>query len=363
MRGKRGTGMRATRRPGGPIAWPSMLGVFCGMVALLGSFACSPAPRTTTVATLLAEMADFENLAERPEPFFKQATASSYDRESHKGGGGLVRQRRRRPIRAHGDERRPQGARAGRSRRARRRSRGSGRPIPDTANVVRFYFDGETTPRHRASAGRLCSGAPTPFGPVFSYISGTGGNLYFPLPYARSLKITIEETERAAPALLRNRLSHLRARDSGRDVRSEPGRGDGRTCRPDGAGCWPPRRQRARVDANRRPMAERPPDRRPGETPRFPGSTAKRPSTSGRPACSTRGRAATGRSRRGPQRLSVPPPRHRFRRRTERSRRRSATSSAPGPGVNPYENLFFTVDADGPHDEPPADAVQRSRWR
>ena len=28
-----------------------------------------------------------------------------------------------------------------------------------------------------------------------------------------------------------------------------------------------------------------------------------------------------------------------------------------GPGVNPYENLFFTVDADRPDDEPPVDAV------
>ncbi|MCK7490869.1 MAG: hypothetical protein MZW92_03060 [Comamonadaceae bacterium] len=31
-------------------------------------------------------MVDLENLAMRPDPFFKQAQASSYDRDSHKGG-------------------------------------------------------------------------------------------------------------------------------------------------------------------------------------------------------------------------------------------------------------------------------------
>jgi len=33
------------------------------------------------------------------------------------------------------------------------------------------------------------------FGPEFSYISGTGGNLYFPLPFEKSLKITVEEKD------------------------------------------------------------------------------------------------------------------------------------------------------------------------
>jgi len=37
-------------------------------------------------ASLLREMVDLQNLARRPKPFFKQAMASSYSRESHKGG-------------------------------------------------------------------------------------------------------------------------------------------------------------------------------------------------------------------------------------------------------------------------------------
>jgi len=38
------------------------------------------------VGRLLEEMADFEELALRPDPLYMQASASSYRRESHKGG-------------------------------------------------------------------------------------------------------------------------------------------------------------------------------------------------------------------------------------------------------------------------------------
>ena len=64
----------------------SRLGIVLITGALLSGLGCAPADDTIDVERLLEEMVDFENLAQRPEPFFKQATASSYSRESHKGG-------------------------------------------------------------------------------------------------------------------------------------------------------------------------------------------------------------------------------------------------------------------------------------
>ena len=78
---------------------------------------------------------------------------------------------------------------------------------PDRTNVTRFYFDGEAEPRLALPLADLFKGLGEPFGPDFSYISGTGGNLYFPLPYAASLKITVEETDRPLRLVLRGQAS------------------------------------------------------------------------------------------------------------------------------------------------------------
>ena len=155
----------------------------------------APGPVTITVASLLKEMADFETLAQRPRPFFKEATASSYSRESHKGGEAWfdnmdVGQY----VRTESND--------GRKEHVLADLKGPGTITrfwsanPTMANVVRFYFDGEARPRLALPIEDLFKGATPPFGPAFSYISGTGGNLYFPLPYAISLKITIEEKDK-----------------------------------------------------------------------------------------------------------------------------------------------------------------------
>jgi hypothetical protein len=144
--------------------------------------------------SLLKEMADFENLAQRPEPFFTEATASSYDRGSHQGGEAWF---------SNGDV--GQYVRTemidGRTEQVLADLKGPGTTTrfwsanPMSPNVVRFYFDGELEPRFAVPLAQLFTGKTPPFGPVFSYVSGTGGNLYFPMPYARSLKITIEEED------------------------------------------------------------------------------------------------------------------------------------------------------------------------
>ena len=145
------------------------------------------------VKSLLREMVDFENLAESPRPFFKQATASSYSRASHKGGEAWFDNLDRGEyVRAETNE--------GRRELVLADLIGPGAVTrfwsANPQSRVRFYFDGEAQPRINIPLADLFSGKVRPFGPEFSYISGTGGNFYYPLPYARGLKITIEETDK-----------------------------------------------------------------------------------------------------------------------------------------------------------------------
>jgi hypothetical protein len=153
--------------------------------------AAAPQP-AITVSSLLKEMADFENLAVRPQPFFKEAAASSFSRESLKGGEAWFDNRDAgQYVRTETNE--------GRKEHVLADLKGPGTVTrfwsanPTLSNTVRFYFEGERSPRLVLPLEDLFKGETPPFGPDFSYVSGTGGNLYFPLPYSRSLKITIEE--------------------------------------------------------------------------------------------------------------------------------------------------------------------------
>jgi len=348
MKGMRGTGMRAMRQPGGPIVWPGMLSMFCGMVALVGSFACSPAPRPTTVETLLAEMTDFENLAARPEPFFKQAQASSYDRESHKGRDSeswFANRDVGQYVRTESN--------GGRKEHVLADLAGPGAVSrfwsanPDRANVTRFYFDGEASPRMELPLESLFRGADGLFGPDFSYISGTGGNLYFPLPYAVSLKITVEETDR--PLRLYYEIGFRTYEKGARVETFDPNRAAGwadaaaRTARllaaPAAAGgaSTPIKGQwlSARLTVA------------PGETASFPRIDGKKAvfEWSARVLCTRESRdwADPARAHNAYRFLvleilfdgerSIETPLGDF--------------FGSGPGINPYENLFFTVDATG----------------
>jgi len=179
-----------------------------GVVILAAAFAAeeraAPA-EVITVRSLLREMADFEILAGRPRPFFKEETSSSYSRESHKGGEAWfdnndVGQYVRTEINA------------GRKEHVLADLRGPGTITrfwsanPDLTNAVRFYFNGEAHPRLKLPLAALFTGRTPPWGPEFSYISGTGGNLYYPIPFAASLKITIEEKDK--PVRLYYEIGH-----------------------------------------------------------------------------------------------------------------------------------------------------------
>ncbi|MBN2207098.1 MAG: DUF2961 domain-containing protein [Candidatus Aminicenantes bacterium] len=196
--------------------------ILLGALVIAGP-ACAPRSEVITVESLLLEMADFEKLARKPFPYFKHAQASSYDRESHEGGDGWFANRDAgQYVRTETN--------GGRTEHVLADLAGPGAVTrfwsanPDRTNTVRFYFDGEARPRVEVPFASLFTGTTPPFGPDFSYISGGGGNLYYPLPFASSLKITAEESDR--PLRLYYEIGH-RAYPSGTPVETfDPGRSE-----------------------------------------------------------------------------------------------------------------------------------------
>ena len=161
------------------------------MIAALLALALAPAPQIG-IRELLPEMSDMERLAYRPDPWYTCAQASSYDRKAKSptqdwfanwDAGKYLRVE----------------TREGRKERVMADLKGPGAVVriwsANPAGVMRFYFDGEANPRLMAPAGDLLSGKVKPFGDPFAYVSSAGWNLYYPLPYAKSLKITVDDTD------------------------------------------------------------------------------------------------------------------------------------------------------------------------
>jgi hypothetical protein len=303
----------------------------------------APASRPITVESLLSEMADLENLAARPEPFFKQAQASSYSRESHKGGEAWFDNRDvGQYVRTETNESRTEHVLAD--------LKGPGAITrfwsanPDKANIARFYFDGERKPRLELPLADLFKGLAAPFGPDFSYISGTGGNLYFPMPYAASLKITVEEKDK--PLRLYYEIGYRSYEAGAMVVTFDPGK----------AAAWEASAVRI-ARALARPEAAAAPAGAEWVSTRLtvaPGQTAALPRILGERAVFEWSARVLGT--------------HENRDWNDPARAHNAyrflvlemlfdgerSIEAPlgdffgsGPGVNPYENLFFTVDGTG----------------
>jgi hypothetical protein len=320
-----------------------ILGIVLTAGALLPWCADAAAGGAIDVKRLLQEMVDLETLAQRPEPSFKGAMASSYSRKSHEGGDAWfdnadVGQY----VRTETNE--------GRTEHVLADLAGPGAVTrfwsanPRTGNVARFYFDGEGRPRLAVPLRELFEGASRPFGPAFSYVSGTGGNLYFPIPYGTSLKITVEE--RGRPLGLYYEICY----------RTYPAGTAVETFDPEKAGSWA-ETQAAVAEALARPKAATP--RGEVETMDLrltipPGETRAVPAVRGEKAVyewsarvlDTRENAAWTDSARahnayrflllhiafdGEKSVATP----------------LGDFFGSAPGVNPYENQFFTVDANG----------------
>jgi len=142
-----------------------------------------------TVDTLLPEMTDLHKLYMPPSPAYTCSQASSYDRRSKTPGND--------DWFANGDA--GQFIRdeqvGGRVEHVMADLQGPGAVVrvwsANPAGVVRFYFDGESTPRVVEKLSDFLSEKHTPFG----YGAANGWDLYFPFPYAKSLKITVDNSD------------------------------------------------------------------------------------------------------------------------------------------------------------------------
>lgn len=148
--------------------------------------ATMPAPRAVNVDSILAEMADLRRLAHRSDPFYTYRQWTSYDRNMDKdpfanGDAGQF-------LRDETND--------GRKERVMADAKGPGAMVrlwsANPVGTLRFYFDGETTPRMTVDMAELLTGKNPLFPAPFSYVASEGCNLFFPMPYAKGLKVTWE---------------------------------------------------------------------------------------------------------------------------------------------------------------------------
>lgn len=151
-----------------------------------------------SVGSLLRESVDFERLTRLPSPGYSLAQASSYDRASVAPGqeswfanadwGKYLRTEQR----------------DGRNEYVMADLKGPGAVVriwsANPGGTVRFYFDGEETPRIEAKTRDLLSGKYKFMAAPFGYEALRAVNLYFPLPYEKSLKVTVDDTDDNAAA-------------------------------------------------------------------------------------------------------------------------------------------------------------------
>jgi hypothetical protein len=167
---------------------------------LLGLLTAVAPAQTVSVSSLLDEMPSLDWLTSRPQPFFRAAQASSYDRASTSPKDSKT-------WFANGD--------AGKFIRVEDKDghkeyvmadlKGPGAVVrvwsANPMGTIRCYFDGESKPRLESKMGDLLLGLVAPFSDPIAYGCSQGANIYFPFPYAKSLKITVENEKPEIPPL------------------------------------------------------------------------------------------------------------------------------------------------------------------
>lgn len=144
-----------------------------------------------TTQSLLEEMGNLDRLAGPPVPFYKTLQASSYDRKSKAPGSEdwFANADAGQYIRIETIQ--------GRQEKVMAEWKGPGALVKiwsaNATGRLRFYFDGEPTPRLEARTDSLLSGGEPEFPKPLADKPQRGWNFYYPLPFAKSLKITASD--------------------------------------------------------------------------------------------------------------------------------------------------------------------------
>jgi len=142
-----------------------------------------------TTQSLLQEMSDLNRLTRRSPFAYRTVEASSYDRHSVSPtqDGWFANGDYGQYIRTENN--------AGREEFVMADFKGPGAVVrfwsANPMGIVRFYFDGEETPRLTAKMNDLLKGKVAPWGDAFSYDAAHGCNIYFPFAFAHSFKATV----------------------------------------------------------------------------------------------------------------------------------------------------------------------------
>lgn len=149
----------------------------------------SPPPEITT--STIAWESQVENLA-RPQGF-RLGQASSYDRRSRRPGtrDWFANEDWGHYVCEETNEGRREWVMAD--------LKGPGALVHQwSANPVgtwRYYFDGETSPRLEISGREFGAGRWFVLGSPMAYVASRGANAYVPIPYARSLRVTVDASD------------------------------------------------------------------------------------------------------------------------------------------------------------------------
>jgi hypothetical protein len=166
-----------------------MRGIACFLLVLSGIIAAAQ-KADVTVRSLLGQMADLRRLAILPDPPYTVSQASSYDRdavspdkENWFANGDFGKFLRVEHIQ-------------GRDEYVMADLKGPGAVVriwsANPQGTIRFYVDGKPLAELIAKMEDLLSGKHPDFPPPFSHRLANGANLYYPIPYQKSLKITVD---------------------------------------------------------------------------------------------------------------------------------------------------------------------------
>jgi hypothetical protein len=166
----------ASRARGGALALPDIAAANC------------PAPRGDTIklGALLDELGDLSSLSRVARPGYTSSLSSSFDRASLSASPGEP------DWFANKDFTQPV----------------PGEPVvlldasgpgvvtriwsANPSGTMRIYLDGSAIPIVQAPMAALLDGGVQPLGAPYAFVAANGHNLYFPIPFSRGCKITVE---------------------------------------------------------------------------------------------------------------------------------------------------------------------------